>query len=312
MSLALLVTGAGGQLGADLLALARPAADIAFARGMTSTELDLTDPFAVRDVVAGWARVVRSDDPAHQLVVVNAAAYTAVDAAESDEVQAYAVNAAGPALLAAACGRAGAGLIQVSTDYVFAGDAGRDGAGGGPAQPYEVDSPTGPTGAYGRTKLAGEEAVRAVLPDASWVVRTAWLYGGTGSNFVKTMAALEATRDTVSVVDDQRGSPTWSRDLAQGLLELARRQPPAGILHATNSGAATWRDLAAAVFVELGADPGRVLATTSAAYPRPAPRPAYSVLSGAAWAQAGLTPLRDWRAALAAAFALQGEAFRPA
>ena len=303
MSLALLVTGAGGQLGADLLALARPAPDIAFARGVNSAQLDVTDPFAVRDVVGEWARVVRSDDPAHRLVVINAAAYTAVDDAETDEDRAYAVNAAGPALLAATCGQVGAHLIQVSTDYVFAGDG---------SQPYEVDDPTGPTTAYGRTKLAGEQAVREALPDASWVVRTAWLYGAAGGNFVKTMAALEASRDTVAVVDDQRGSPTWSRDLAAGLLELARLQPPPGVLHATNSGAATWRDFAAAVFAELGADPARVTATTSAAYPRPAPRPAYSVLSGEAWARAGLTPLRDWRTALGAAFALQGEAFRPA
>ena len=302
MSLALLVTGAGGQLGADLLALARPAQDVAFARGLTSRELDITDPFAVRDVVAQWAGVVHSDSPAHRLVVVNAAAYTAVDDAETDEERAYAVNAAGPALLAAACDRVGAQLIQVSTDYVFAGDG---------SVPYEVDSPTAPRSAYGRTKLAGEQVVREVLPDASWVVRTAWLYGATGSNFVKTMAALEATRETLAVVDDQRGSPTWSRDLAAGLLELAQRQPPAGVLHATNSGAATWRDLAAAVFTELGADPARVTATTSAAYPRPAPRPAYSVLSAAAWAHAGLTPLRGWRAALADAFALQGASLRP-
>ena len=302
MSLALLVTGAAGQLGTDLLALARPAPDVAFARGVTSRQLDLTDPFAVRDVVAEWARVVRSDRPAHRLVVINPAAYTAVDDAETDEDQAYAVNAAGPALLATACRQVGAHLVQVSTDYVFAGDA---------ATPYDVDSATGPTSAYGRTKLAGEQAVREVLPDASWVVRTAWLYGAAGGNFVKTMAALESSRDTVAVVDDQRGSPTWSRDLAEALLALARQQPAAGILHATNSGDTTWHGLAGAVFAELGADPARVTPTTTAAFPRPAPRPAYSVLSGAAWEQAGLPPLRDWRSALSAAFALQGNDFRP-
>ena len=302
MSLALLITGAAGQLGTDLLALARPARDVAFARGLTSRQLDLTDPFAVRDVVREWARVVRSDSPAHRLVVINPAAYTAVDDAETDEDQAYAVNAAGPALLAAACEQVGAHLVQLSTDYVFAGDASR---------PYDVDSPTGPTSAYGRTKLAGEQAVREVLPDASWVVRTAWLYGAAGGNFVKTMAALESTRDTVAVVDDQRGSPTWTRDLAEALLTLARQQPAAGILHATNSGNTTWHGLASAVFAELGADPVRVAPTTTAAFPRPAPRPAYSVLSGAAWEQAGLPPFRDWRSALAAAFALQGSDLRP-
>ena len=302
MSLALLVTGAAGQLGTDLLALARPAPDVAFARGMSSRELDLTDPFAVHDVVHEWARVVRSDSPAHRLVVINPAAYTAVDDAETDEDRAYAVNAAGPALLAAACGQVGAQLVQVSTDYVFAGDA---------SQPYDVDSPTGPTSAYGRTKLAGERAVREALPDASWVVRTAWLYGAAGGNFVKTMAALESTRDTIAVVDDQRGSPTWTRDLAEALLALARQQPAAGILHATNSGDTTWHGLASAVFAEVGADPDRVTPMSTAAFPRPAPRPAYSVLSGAAWEQAGLPPLRHWRSALAAAFALQGSDFRP-
>ena len=302
MSLALLVTGAGGQLGTDLLALARPARDVPFARGLTSKDLDITDPFAVRDTVQEWARVVRSDSPHHRLVVINAAAYNAVDDAETDEEQAYAVNAAGPALLATSCAHVGARLVHVSTDYVFPGDA---------SSPYEVDSPTGPRSAYGRTKLAGERAVREVLPDSSWVVRTAWLYGAGGRNFVTKMAALEASCDTLSVVDDQRGSPTWSRDLAGGLLALARSDPPAGTLHGTNRGQTTWHGFARAVFEELGADPARVRPTTTAAFPRPAPRPAYSVLSAVAWDAAGLPQLLDWREALGAAFRLQGEAFRP-
>ncbi|MDT7570375.1 MAG: dTDP-4-dehydrorhamnose reductase [Actinomycetota bacterium] len=300
MSLALLITGANGQLGTDLLHAVRGGTDV-FARGLTRKDLDVTDAFGVQDMVVGWARIVRSDDPDHRLVVVNATAYTAVDAAETDEETAYAVNAAGPALLATAAAKVGARLIHVSTDYVFPGDADR---------PYEVDDETGPKSAYGRTKLAGEEAVREILPDAGHVVRTAWVYGASGQNFVKTMARLEKERDTVSVVDDQRGSPTWSRDLATGLLALAGADVPAGTLHATNRGETSWFGFTKAIFEELGADPARVQPTTTDAFPRPAPRPAYSVLSPRSWDEAGLPPLQDWRSALAEAFRTSGDAFR--
>ena len=148
-------------------------------------------------------------------MLVNAAAFTAVDAAEQQEELAYRVNATGPAVLAAALAKSGTGrLVHVSTDYVFPGDATR---------PYDVDDEPAPRSAYGRTKLAGEQAVRELLPDASYVVRTAWVYGAGGPpNFVQTMARLERERETVTVVDDQRGSPTWSMDLAKALVELAR------------------------------------------------------------------------------------------
>ena len=186
-------------------------------------------------------------------------------------------------------------LLHVSTDYIFDGEGSR---------PYEPGDRTSPRSAYGRTKLAGE---RAVLSSGArgFVVRTAWLYGATGSNFVKTIARLERTQPTLPVVADQRGSPTWSADLALGLVELAGRadQLAPGVLHCTNSGETTWFEFARAVFDELGADPGRIRPCSSAQFPRPAPRPAYSVLSGAAWAGAGLSPLRGWREALAAAFA---------
>jgi len=285
----LLVTGAGGQLGADLLSVAR-GHDVV---GPTRAELDVTDPAAVERAV----KDVRPD------AVLNAAAYTAVDAAETDEAAAAAVNAEAPATLARVCALYGAGLVHVSTDYVFAGDA---------STPYPVDAPVGPTSAYGRTKLAGERAVRELLPERSWVVRTAWVYGAGGGNFVRTMARLEATRDTVEVVDDQRGSPTWSRDLAAGLLALVAAGPAPGVYHCTNAGETTWYGLARAVFEEIGADPERVRPTTTAAFPRPAPRPAYSVLSPAAWLVAGLPAPRDWRDALHAAFAEVGAALRPA
>jgi dTDP-4-dehydrorhamnose reductase len=299
--LALLVTGATGQLGTDLLEEVRAGTNV-FARPLSRKDLDVTDPFAVSDMVTTWASIVRSDDPAHRLVVVNATAYTAVDAAEEDEETAYAVNAAAPALLATACAKVGAKLIHVSTDYVFPGDA---------TEPYDVDDPTGPQGAYGRTKLAGELAVREILPDDGWIVRTAWLYGAGGHNFVKTMVRLEAERDTLTVVDDQRGSPTWSRDLAKGLLALAASDVPGGVLHGTNRGETTWCGFARAVFEELGADPGRVRPIRTEDYPVPAPRPAYSVLSGRAWDAAGLPSFRGWREALADAFRTQGDAFRP-
>jgi dTDP-4-dehydrorhamnose reductase len=285
-----LVTGAHGQLGTDLgLVLAGRPGDVVRAAG--SAVLDVTDAVAVDAAVADFAPDV----------VVNAAAYTAVDAAEQQEELAFRVNATGPAVLAAALARHGGRLIHVSTDYVFAGDA---------SAPYEVDAAPDPRSAYGRTKLAGELAVRELLPDASYVVRTAWVYGATGANFVKTMARLEGERDTVSVVDDQRGSPTWSADLARALVELALSAAAAGTYHCTGSGETTWFGFTRAIFQELGADPGRVLATTSDAFARPAPRPAYSVLSAAAWRAAGLTPMPHWRAALHAAFGTVGTAFR--
>ena len=289
MTLALLVPGAGGQLGSTLLDAVRFERNT-FARPLTRAQLDVADPFAVKDMVELWARVVRSDSPDHRLVVVNATGYTAVDDAESDEETAYAVNAVAPALLAQACAAAGARLIHLSTDYVFPGNRVE-----GP--PYEVEDPTGPRTAYGRTKLAGELAVRELHPGGGYVVRTSWLYGGPGS-FVSTMARLAADGQAVPVVDDQRGSPTWSRDLAAGVLALARSDAPPGTYHASGGGDTTWHGLARAVFEEVGADPARVLPATTDDVPRPAPRPAYSVLSPASWQAAGLPALPFWREAL--------------
>ncbi len=278
----LVVTGAGGQLGRALLLLAPGA------RGFGRSELDITDSDAVR-------RVLNPGD-----VVLNCAAYTAVDQAETEVRAAFAVNATGPAVLAAACVETGARLITVSTDYVFPGNS---------QQPYEPGDPTGPATVYGRSKLAGEQAVLELAPDAH-IVRTAWVYTGRGTDFVATMRRLERERDSVNVVADQIGSPTYAPDLAAGLLELAARAPLPGaaarILHATNAGQVSWFELARAVFAGVGADPTRVHPCTTADFPRPAPRPAYSVLSGAAWAAAGLTPLRDWDVALADALAAAG------
>ena len=167
----------------------------------------------------------------------------------------------------------------------------------------------GPRSAYGRTKLAGELAV-AREPASAYVVRTAWVYGATGANFVKTMARLERERETESVVDDQRGSPTWSFDLARGLVALGESGAAGGVYHCTNSGETTWFGFTQAIFEELGADPARVLPTTTDAFPRPAPRPAYSVLGNGRWVGAGLPAVQPWRDALHEAFAVAGDSFR--
>jgi dTDP-4-dehydrorhamnose reductase len=227
--------------------------------------------------------------------VVNCAAWTDVDGAETHEREATRVNGLGAQLLAAACAASGAWLVQVSTDYVFDGTASR---------PYAEDAPLAPQSAYGRSKAAGEVAVRSLLPDASWVVRTAWLYGEHGRNFVRTMAELEATRDIVDVVEDQRGQPTWTRDVATAIRSLVAADAPAGTYHATSSGETTWWGLARAVFAEIGAAPDRVRPTTSDRFPRPAARPAYSVLGHDCWRRAGLAPIRHWRGALAESFPL--------
>jgi dTDP-4-dehydrorhamnose reductase len=291
-----LVTGATGQLGTDLQAVLAQRAvehpdDTVTALGRA--ELDLTDESQVRSRVRQWL-----DGATGRPVLLNAAAYTAVDAAEDDEPTAQLVNGEAPGWLAQELGghreRQGR-LVHVSTDYVFAGDA---------STPYGTDDEPAPRTAYGRTKLAGERAVAAAGGDAV-VVRTAWVYAAHGSNFVRTMLRLQAERDTVSVVDDQTGSPTWSLDLATGLVQAAL-SPARGVLHATNTGATTWHGLAQLVFALTGADPARVLPTTTDAFPRPAPRPAYSVLDPASWTAAGLPALPPWQDSVRACLARLG------
>lgn len=292
MPLALLVPGGTGQLGRELAGLAP---DGALVRTPGRADLNITQAGAVIEAVTSLAEAAKDADL--RPVVINAAAYTAVDAAETDETTAFAVNADGPRVLAAACSSRRIPLLHVSTDYVFPGSA---------ARPYETDDAVGPRTVYGLTKLAGEDAVLGSGASA-WVIRTAWVYGAHGGNFVKTMIRMAGERDALSVVDDQRGSPTWTRDLAAGLLELASRVvdgngPSQRVLHCTGGGDTTWFSFARAIFEELGADPERIKPCATADFPRPAPRPAYSVLSNRSWRDAGLTPLRDWRSALSAAF----------
>jgi len=188
---------------------------------------------------------------------------------------------------------AGARLFQLSTDYVFGGTA---------REPYREDAVPDPRTTYGRTMLAGEQAVLGRLPRTGYVVRTAWLYGGQGPNFVRTMIRLERERHGVDVVDDQHGQPTWTVDVATQIVALMRSDPEPGVYHATSSGQTTWCGLAREVFRLLGADPERVRAVASGALDRPAPRPAYSVLGHARWASAGIAPIPDWRLSLRSAF----------
>jgi dTDP-4-dehydrorhamnose reductase len=291
-----LVTGAAGMLGRDLTALlaARDEEFTALAR----LDLDLTDA----DAVAAAVSSVKPD------VVVNCAAWTAVDAAEEHEEQALAVNGRGPGNLAAACAAAGAVLVHPSTDYVFDGHA---------HAPYAEDAPTAPAGAYGRTKLAGEQAVRAALPDASYIVRTAWLYGAYGKNFVKTMLRLAGQGTAPGVVADQHGQPTWTADVAARIHALVATAAPPGVYHATSAGQTTWFGFAEEIFTlyqDQGQNRGqgqdgeaervrltpRAIATAD--YPTPAERPAYSVLGHDAWHAAGIAPIGDWKDALHRAF----------
>lgn len=273
-----LITGANGMLGRDLQAPLAGHEVTALARA----DLDVTDAAAVAAAVHG-----------HD-AVVNCAAYTKVDDAETHEDLAYAVNATGPANLAAACAETGARLVTVSTDYVFDGNA---------TEPYAEDLPRDPINAYGRTKAAGEELALAAHPAGTYVVRTAWLYGEHGPNFAQTMLNLAKTKDSWSVVDDQLGQPTWTADLAAQIVTLLETGAPGGIYHGTNSGQATWFEFARAVLDEVGLDPERITPTDSASFVRPAARPSYSVLGHDAWAAAGIAEMRPWRAALADAVA---------
>lgn len=264
-----LLIGMDGQLGQELqLSLPNLGAVAAVGR----SQLDLTHPDQIRDVIAA----------VQPQVIINAAAYTAVDKAEQEPDLAQAINGTAPTVMAEAAEKIGATLIHLSTDYVFNGQKNT---------PYLEDDPTDPVSAYGRSKLCGEEGVRA-QGDRHLILRTAWVYGARGhGNFVKTMLRLGRDREELRVVVDQVGSPTWTGDLAQTILQLIQTletcsDPAAigGIYHFTNSGVASWYDFAVAIFEEathLGFPLAvqRVIPITTAEYPTPASRPAYSVLS---------------------------------
>ncbi|MEU6364544.1 dTDP-4-dehydrorhamnose reductase [Streptomyces sp. NPDC046931] len=285
MSTSWLVTGAEGLLGREVVAELAAGPDVVVT-APGRDRLDITDPAAVRAAVAG-----------HR-VVVNCAAWTDVDGAERSEAEATAVNGTGVRHLARACADSGALLLHLSTDYVFPGDARR---------PYPEDAPTGPVNAYGRSKRAGEQAVAELLPETGYIVRTAWLYGAHGRNFVSTVLELAARRPVLDVVADQHGQPTWSRALARQLAALGRAalagRAPAGIYHGTAAGHTTWYGLARETFRLSGLDPERVRPVGSDKFPCPAVRPAFGVLGHGTWARTGLAPLPRWDDQLTAALA---------
>ncbi|MGP8162089.1 MAG: dTDP-4-dehydrorhamnose reductase [Candidatus Dormibacteria bacterium] len=270
------VIGSRGQLGRELMRVLAGSE-----HAVSGHDVEAVD---IRDggSVAALLDEVRPD------AVVNCAAWTRVDAAETEPEAAWEVNAAAPAILAEACRARGILLCHLSTDYVFDGTA---------TAPIDEAAAPNPQSAYGRGKLAGEEAVRAALAE-HLIVRTAWLYGQEGPNFVLTMVRLAAERGRLRVVDDQLGSPTWTGHLAPAVLRLVERRAT-GTFHLTNSGSTTWYGFAAAIVEEAGLDVP-VDAITSADYPTPAPRPAYSVLADRAWRALGEEPLPPWRDGLRA------------
>lgn len=267
-----LIAGAQGMLGHDLVS--RVIQDGHEVLAVDRDVLDITDPASVE-------RVVKDFD-----VVVNVAAFTAVDQAEEEEAIAFTVNAVGPEILARRCAELGARFVHISTDYVFSGEG---------TSPYAEDELIAPTGAYGRTKAAGEWAVRANATDYL-IVRTAWLYGKHGKNFPATMHRLSQTCPSISVVTDEVGQPTWTVDLADLIVRLIDAKAPSGTYHGTSSGSTNWNGFAKAVMESVGKDPEIITETTAAEFNRPAPRPHYSVLGHDALDRIGVAPIGDWRA----------------
>ena len=276
-----LITGGSGQLG---IAVSQELGD----RGLlfsawSSGDLDISQGPIVREFVSDLS----------PRVIINCAAWTDVDGAETNELHASRVNGNGPENVALAAKKCSAKLIHISTDYVFSGQS---------KTPWEVDDEINPQSAYGRTKAEGENRILAVYPENSSIVRTAWLFSPWGKNFAKTMTKLAIKGGgEVRVVNDQIGQPTSAMDLAQLLVALGLSTSPPGIFHGTNSGQATWFEFAQEIFRLAGADVERVIPVSSSEYPRPAKRPSYSVLSHDAWAKTSVKPMRDWRIALAEA-----------
>lgn len=276
-----LITGGSGQLGIAVLQELGERGIVFDATG--SDTLDITQGPIVRDYITKLS----------PKVIVNCAAWTDVDGAEKNEPQASRVNSDGAENIALAAKECGAKLIHISTDYVFSGES---------QSPWQVEDEINPQSAYGRTKAKGENRVLASYSKNSFIVRTAWLYSPWGKNFAKTLTkhALKGEGE-VRVVSNQIGQPTSAIDLAHQLVELGLSTAPAGIYHGTNSGQATWFEFAQEIFELTGKDVSRVIPVSSSEYPRPAKRPAYSVLSHEAWLKTSIKPTRDWRIAIATA-----------
>ena len=276
-----LITGGSGQLGVSL-------SQVLGERGIPfsawdSKEMNITQGPIVQSLIAALS----------PKVIVNCAAWTDVDGAESNELLASRVNSDGAENIAVAAKKCEARLIHISTDYVFSGDN---------DAPWEIDALVNPQSAYGRTKAEGENRVLAAYPAYSSIVRTAWLYSPWGKNFAKTVTRLAIESDKeVKVVNDQVGQPTSAVDLAKQLVDLGLSNAPSGIYHGTNTGEASWFEFAQEIFILAGADVNRVIPVSSSEYPRPAKRPSYSVLGHEAWANTTIQPMGDWRIALAEA-----------
>jgi dTDP-4-dehydrorhamnose reductase len=274
-SLKVLVTGAGGQLGHELVLLNEPGIGMI---GVDRQALDVTDPEQCMEVVSRY----RPD------MIIHTASATAVDRLEAEEEYAWRVNAEGTLNIARAAEAVGAKLCYVSTDYVF------DGLG---VKPYSEDEKTEPKTVYGITKLAGERFAREAC-SKTFIVRTSWVYGRYGTNFVSTMLQLAQTKHELKVVNDQTGSPTYTLDLARLLVSISKTERY-GTYHGSNSGSCTWYDFASAIFEETGLTSKITLVPCKTEeFPRPAPRPAYSVLGHESLIHAGFEPMRHWRAAL--------------
>jgi dTDP-4-dehydrorhamnose reductase len=273
----ILITGSAGMLGHDVLAAARAGGHETVA--LTRAELDITQAAAVAAAVGG----VRPD------VVVNCAAWTNVDDAQEAVDAAHAVNGAGAGNVARAAAAAGAWTVHVSSDYVFDGTK---------TEPYVESDPVAPQSVYGASKLEGERAVASAAPGRHTIVRSSWLFGTEGPCFPATIMRLAAEREQLSVVADQVGCPTFTGDLAPALVDLAAgaADPPAGILHVAGGGQCSWFEFAQEIVVAAGLD-CEVVPVTTAEFPRPAPRPAYSVLRSERGSQAPALP--GWRAGLA-------------
>lgn len=270
----ILVTGVSGQLGYDVVRVLKDTEHEVFA--IDRENMDITDEKSVKTTIFN----LKPD------AIIHCAAYTNVDGAESDQDNAYKVNALGTKYLALAAKSIDAKMLYVSTDYVFDGTS---------QKPYDVHDPTNPLNVYGKTKLAGENFVKSNL-EKSFIVRTSWVFGKNGKNFVKTMLRLGKERGELSVVADQIGSPTYTLDLAKLLIEMIETEKY-GTYHATNSGTCSWYDFAVEIFKQANVN-ATVNPIKTEQYPTPAKRPKNSVLSKEALCKNGFSPLRDWQLAL--------------
>lgn len=282
MDMTWLVTGANGQLGKSLSRELDIRA-IEFA-AFGSDALDITSAEKVNEIL----EKLKPD------VVVNAAAWTDVDGAESKSDLAFAVNGEAVANLASACAQTQAILVHLSTDYVFSGKSHR---------PWSEYSPLDPQSVYGLSKAAGELAIGKIYPEGTYIVRTAWLYSEFGKNFAKAMCNLAISSDKeVKVVNDQIGQPTNANELAAQIIDLVNSGAEYGVYHGTNSGQASWFEFAQEIFKLSGADVGRVIPVSSGEFPRPAKRPQYSVLSHDSWVKSSISPMSNWKSGLEKSF----------